>query len=152
MVLVQHVEIVWTKATRGMPQAEARARLPRVYAAMPGNAAYGYARLHLDEADGFQVEQRESRAAARLPVTEGSLCLRAAPDGRLILGLRWNPLRGQPRRYPRWRPASGRSCRSTAATPAIPGSGTPRTATTSPAVPRSIPTFSSAAHRPPASA
>lgn len=101
MVLVQHVEIVWTKATRGMPQAEARARLPRVYAAIPGNTAYGYARLRLEEADGFRVEQRESRAAARLPATEGSLCLRAAPDGRLILGLRWNPLRGQPRRYPR---------------------------------------------------
>lgn len=101
MVLVQHVEIVWTKATRGMPRAAERARLPRVYAVTPVGAVYGYVRLRLQEADDFRVVLQEQREAPQIPASAGSLCLRRGADDRLVLGLRWTWLRGQPPRHPR---------------------------------------------------
>src|SRR2546423_14994943 len=100
MVVVQVVEIRWTKATRGAPRANERAALPRAFvlSGMQGN--YVVQRYRLDEAAGFRPELLKEASSPVVPRLERSLALKLRDDAHLALGLVWDSIEGQPRRHP----------------------------------------------------
>jgi hypothetical protein len=101
MVVVQRVQILWTKETRGAPRANQRAGLPRIFVVVHNDENFGFYFQQMIERDGFKVNLIEQRRAAKLAASEGSLVLKENADGELILGLRWSSADGQPKRYPR---------------------------------------------------
>lgn len=100
LIAVQVVEIGWTKATRGAPRANERARLPRAFILPHTGAAYACQHYLMHEQEGFAAVLKKERQADRAPLKERSLILRERDDGVLVLGLKWDPSEGQPRRSP----------------------------------------------------
>ncbi|NHZ38622.1 hypothetical protein [Massilia aquatica] len=106
MIAVQVIEIRWTKATRGAPRANERAVLPRAFALLQTGAQYVYQNYLMHERDGFAAVLKKEKQVDHAPLKERSLVLRPRDDGVLVLGLKWDPSEGQPRR-----PASGTALR-----------------------------------------
>jgi len=100
-VVVQIVEILWTKATRGAPGANERSALPRQFILSGEGDAYVVEHHRLAEWEGnfapqpVRVETRQS-----VPGSEGELRIARGRDGTVRLGLDGTPYGGQPRRAP----------------------------------------------------
>jgi hypothetical protein len=108
MFIVQRVQILWTKETRGAPRANERAILPRVFSVAHSGDDFGFYFHKMIEQDDFKVNLVEQRQAARISVGESCLvlgksclALKEGPDDEVTLGLRWSSADGQPKRYPR---------------------------------------------------
>jgi hypothetical protein len=98
MVWVQQVDILYTKASRGAPQATERNRLPRAFALRSaGGHAFYFEHYKLLEAKDFTANLEECLNATAPPHRQSDLVMELAENG-LTLGLIWNNLIGQPRR------------------------------------------------------
>ncbi len=99
MLVVQLVEILWTKKSRGIPGADLRAALPRQFGIEPGEAPYVFQHLCLAEWRDFSPVLVKNEARSTVPRTEGSLYLRADDPAAVRLGLLGQASGGQPRRH-----------------------------------------------------
>ena len=101
MIVVQLVEIGWTKRSRGGPGAERRARLPRGFRLPAIPAPFLLHQVSLDEWNDFAMREREERGE-RPRAVERALTLRSADDGMLCVDFVDNALQGgHPWRAPR---------------------------------------------------
>ena len=100
-VVVQHIRIIWTKDSRGMPQAKIRSLLPRkLIISHSIQDKYHYSLYRLLEQSGFSCQLSTAIDQKNIPILAGN-CLRLREEGeQLILGLIADEL-GQPSRYPR---------------------------------------------------
>jgi hypothetical protein len=103
MIVVQHIEVIWTKASRGAPAATVRNRLPQALPHLPGagNETYLFRHHRFDESNAFAVTLIEARTADAPPRREGELLIALRPDGALTLGLRHTGITGKPPRRER---------------------------------------------------
>jgi|GEM_PF-1362682 len=100
-VVVQVVEILWTKATRGAPRSNERADLPRQFILSGETDTYVAEHHRLVEWDGdFAPMPVKVETRRVVPGSEGELRIAKGPDGTLRLGLSGTPHGGQPRRMP----------------------------------------------------
>lgn len=100
MLVIQVVEILWTKATRGAPRAKERVALPRAFAFAAGTQACLIQHYQLAEWDGFapRLWQQEERSTP--PGSMDSLQLISLGNDSYSLGILGTPHDGQPRRHP----------------------------------------------------
>jgi hypothetical protein len=99
MVWVQQVDILYTKSSRGAPAATARNKLPRAFSMQTsGHARYAFEHYRMLEWEDFVPKVTESGTVPSAPGHQGDLVIEASEDI-VRLGLRWNRLIGQPRRY-----------------------------------------------------
>ena len=100
-IAVQHIRIIWTKQSRGMPQAQIRSLLSRKL--MIGHDLkdkYTYCLYHMLEEKHFSCQISSFIEKNTVPLLAGN-CLRLREEnGQLILGLIADEF-GQPYRYPR---------------------------------------------------
>lgn len=101
MLAVQIVEILWTKATRGAPRADERARLPRAFPLSDAVSEYRVEPHRLSEWGGFAHQPLDVRLADSVPSHEGVLSIRRESGDTCLLGLIGAPGLGKPRRHPR---------------------------------------------------
>jgi hypothetical protein len=101
-VIVQRVEILWTKKTRSPPGAARRRATPRVFALDSARAPFVMERHRFREtARGAFAEGAVERATSETcPEHEGALVLQTEGDV-LVLGLRWDDRAGKPSRHPK---------------------------------------------------
>jgi hypothetical protein len=100
-VVVQIVEILWTKATRGAPRANERSALPRQFILSGEAEAYVAEHHRLAEWEGnFAPQPVRVETKQSVPGSEGELRLARGHDGAVHLGLNGTPYDGQPRRAP----------------------------------------------------
>ena len=99
MLVVQLVEILWTKESRGAPQATVRARLPRAFAVPGASAPYTIQHIRIAEWEGFSPSHVKTEQKASVPGVEGSLRIELLSD-RVTLGLGGDPSGGKPVRHP----------------------------------------------------
>jgi len=98
---VQQVDILYTKASRGAPQATVRNRLPRAFVMhVAGEPAFAFAHHRLLEWNDFQPVLQETGTAAAPPRGQNDLVIGASGDV-VTLGLRWRSSIGQPARHDR---------------------------------------------------
>jgi hypothetical protein len=98
MVWVQQVDILYTKASRGAPQATVRNRLPRafrIYTA--GEDVFYFEHYELLESKDFVSTLQDRSSAVSLPKRKNDLVMELS-ENILTLGLIWNQAIGQPRR------------------------------------------------------
>lgn len=100
MVVVQVVEILWTKTTRGAPGSTIRAALPRQYAIQLSDSPYVVNHVRLEERQDFRPVTFRHEALPSMPQREGCLCLHEDEPGHLQLGLDGTVSAGKPSRYP----------------------------------------------------
>jgi len=100
VLVVQVVEIVWTKATRGAPRASERAVLPRAFALLGGTDAVRIERYRMTEQDGFVPVLLRTERPPTAPRAVGVLQISIREHGRIVLGLSGTPHGGQPKRRP----------------------------------------------------
>lgn len=98
MIVVQIVEILWTKATRGAPRSNERAALPRAFAISSFAAAASIQHVRMTEWNGFRAESRESRHGSLPRLHVGAICLHLESPGLLAIDFIGEGLSGQPRR------------------------------------------------------
>ncbi|GAB3254514.1 hypothetical protein [Chitinimonas naiadis] len=101
MLTVQMIEILWTKATRGAPQANERVALVRAFPFDSSPAKYLTQRYRLAEWEDFQPQLISTETKQFIPHSEQELRIAAAPDGAFSLGIAGTPNSGQPKRYPK---------------------------------------------------
>jgi len=100
-LVVQIVEIFWTKATRGAPRANVRADLPRQFILSGEMGAYVVQRHRLAEwEDNFALQPVKVEVKRAVPGAEDELRIVQGQDGTIRLGLGGTPYGGQPRRVP----------------------------------------------------
>jgi len=103
MIVVQKIELVWTKRSRGGEGAQRRAALPLAFElpAFPaGDAAYHALLSH--EHQGFEPRDLERRPS--LPERDACVLFERRGDG-IRVGYQWSGVCGAPRRAqvsPRW--------------------------------------------------
>jgi len=98
VIWVQQVDIVYTKASRGAPQATVRNRLPRAFAILgSGDDAFYFEHYKLLESKDFVSNLQERSSAASAPKHKNSLVIELSENS-VTLGLTWNGSIGQPRR------------------------------------------------------
>lgn len=100
MVVVQIVEIIWTKATRGAPRALERVTLPRAFALDGTTAGYVVQRHRMRERESFRPDPVQVETKPSMPRTEGVLYLLFDDENRLSVGLTGVPHGGRPKRHP----------------------------------------------------
>lgn len=100
-VVVQHIRIIWTKDSRGMPQAQIRSLLPRkLLIGHDVKDKYNYCLYRMLEEKHFSCQATSIIHQDFIPLLAGN-CLRLREEsGQLILGVLADEL-GQPYRYPR---------------------------------------------------
>jgi hypothetical protein len=100
-VVVQIVEILWTKATRGAPRANERSALPRQFILSGEADAYVAEHHRLAEWEGnFALQPVKVETRQSVPGSEGELRIAKGQEGAVHLGLTGTPHDGQPRRTP----------------------------------------------------
>jgi len=100
-VVVQIVEILWTKATRGAPRANERSALPRQFILSGETGAYVAEHHRLAEWEGnFALQPVKVETKQSVPGSEGELHIGRGHDGAVNLGLSGTPYDGRPRRAP----------------------------------------------------
>ena len=98
VIWVQQIDIIYTKASRGAPQATIRNRLRRAFAMLGGGGdAFYFEHYKLLESKDFVSNLHETSSAASPPKRKNSLVIELAEKS-LTLGLMWNASIGQPRR------------------------------------------------------
>ncbi|MDP9912383.1 hypothetical protein J2W27_004509 [Variovorax boronicumulans] len=101
MLIVQVVEILWTKATRGAPRANERSALPRQFALSGEVGAYVAEHHRLVEWEGnFALQPVKVETKQSVPGSEDELRIISQRDGTFHLGLSGTPHGGRPRRMP----------------------------------------------------
>ena len=99
MLVVQIVEILWTKATRGAPRSNERVSLPRSFPINGATGHYFVQRHRIAEWEGFQPKHVKSEEKQSVPGSEDLLRISRSVDGSFLLGLSGAPDAGQPKRY-----------------------------------------------------
>jgi hypothetical protein len=98
MLWVQQVDVLYTKTSRGAPQATVRNQLPRAFAMMVGtDTAFAFERYTLSEWRDFFPVLIDSGTAISLPHHQNNLVIAESRDA-VTLGLVWNNAIGQPPR------------------------------------------------------
>lgn len=100
MLVVQVVEILWSKASRGAPESNARARLPRAFAVELLEAPYVLHHVRMAEWESFSPHRVKTESKESPPRIEGGLAIHSVESGAFRLGLMGNPSGGQPHRHP----------------------------------------------------
>jgi len=100
MLVVQVVEILWSKATRGAPEANLRAKLPRRFAIDLIDGPYLLHHVRMAEWEEFSPQLVKLEAKVSVPRTEGGLSIQAVEQASFRLGLIGNPAGGKPYRHP----------------------------------------------------
>lgn len=100
MLVVQVVEILWSKASRGAPESNARARLPRAFAVELLEAPYVLHHVRMAEWESFSPRRVKTESKESPPRIEGGLAIHSVESGTFRLGLIGNPSGGQPHRHP----------------------------------------------------
>jgi len=103
MLVVQVVEILWTKATRGAPRSNERVALPRAFSIEVTSCACAVQHYRIAEWESFQPTLVKSDAKDSVPGSVGLLHILQEPNGHFRLGLVGTPEGGQPRRHERSR-------------------------------------------------
>lgn len=100
MLVVQVVEILWTKATRGAPRSNERAALPRAFPLEIGAAAECTVQRHrMAEWDGFAPEALKLEHLSNVPGSIDVLRIQPEKGGAFLLGMLATPNAGsQPKR------------------------------------------------------
>lgn len=100
MIVVQVVEILWTKATRGAPRANERVGLSRafVFEGTPSPCLVQHYRLA--EWEDFQPKLIKSDRPPSVPGSVGAVRITSQPNGVVALGFLGTPNSGQPSRRP----------------------------------------------------
>ena len=101
MLVVQIVEIIWTKATRGAPRANERAAVPRAFPVHGDRATYLRQHYRMIESEDFAPTLLTEESSETVPSQQRSLRIRKTSDSKLSLGLVWSPIEGQPSRHPK---------------------------------------------------
>ena len=99
MLVVQIVEILWTKATRGAPRSNERVALPRAFPIVGDRASYVVQRHRMAEWESFRPALIKTEARPTVPGSEGSLRISQGEDEAFTLGLLAEAHNGQPRRF-----------------------------------------------------
>ncbi len=100
MLIVQVVEILWTKATRGAPRSNERVGLARGFAIAPGSAECLVQHHRMAEWEGFSPKVTRLDALATLPDSIDVLGVTRENDDAFSLGILGTPDSGQPTRRP----------------------------------------------------
>ena len=100
MLVLQVVEILWTKATRGAPRANERVALPRAFAFAAGSQACLIQHYQQAEWDDFTPRLRQQEERNAPPGSMDALQLISLGSDRYSLGILGTPHDGQPRRHP----------------------------------------------------
>lgn len=98
MLVVQVVEILWTKATRGAPRSNERAGLPRAFAIAGEKGEYLIQRHRMAEWDDFRPGLVKVETKPSVPGSEGSVRISHGEHGTFTLGLLGTAHDGQPKR------------------------------------------------------
>jgi len=99
MLVVQMIEILWTKATRGSPGADRRVALPRALPVDVVAGPYFVHRFQMAEWRDFELSLVASETKPSPPEDEHVLQIAVAPEGGYLLGLSGTPHAGQPLRH-----------------------------------------------------
>lgn len=98
VIWVQQVDILYTKASRGAPQATVRNNLPRAFVMLGGgDDAFYFEHYKLLEPKEFVSSLQEQSRAVSPPKRKNSLVIELSENS-VTLGLMWNASIGQPRR------------------------------------------------------
>ena len=100
MLVLQVVEILWTKATRGAPRANERVALPRAFTFAAGSQACLIQHYQQAEWDDFTPRLRQQEERSIPPASMDALQLISLGSDRYSLGILGTPHDGQPRRHP----------------------------------------------------
>jgi hypothetical protein len=100
MLVVQVVEILWTKATRGAPRSNERANLPRAFPIEGGPGQCIIQRHRIAEWEGFSPKLIQCERSPSIPGSVEVLRISSEPAGTFTLGILGTPSAGQPKRYP----------------------------------------------------
>lgn len=100
MLVIQVVEIFWTKATRGAPRSKERVGLPRAFPVSPTSEPCLIQRYRIEEREAFAPRLVKQETAVNFPGSVDVLQITALAGGRFALGISGTPYSGQPRRYP----------------------------------------------------
>ena len=101
MLVIQSVQILWTKATRGAPQSNERVALPRAFPLDASSGEYVVQRYRIAEWEGFAPRLIATEIKEAVPGAEEVLRISRQSDGTFRLGLAGTPYNGQPTRHPR---------------------------------------------------
>lgn len=100
MIVVQVVEILWTKATRGAPRANERVGLSRAFAFERTPSPCLVQHYRLAEWEDFQPKLIKSDRPPSVPGAVGAVRITSQPNGVVSLGFLGTPSSGQPSRRP----------------------------------------------------
>jgi hypothetical protein len=98
MLVVQVVEILWTKATRGAPRSNERVALSRAFAIAGDKGEYVIQRHRMAEWESFRPNIVKAETKPSVPGSEESLRIARGELGSFTLGLLGTPHDGQPKR------------------------------------------------------
>ncbi|RGE45645.1 hypothetical protein DZC30_08715 [Comamonas testosteroni] len=100
MLIIQVVEILWTKATRGAPRANERVALPRAFPFSAGDQPCVIQRYQMAEWKDFAPLLLEQKEQQTIPGSVDALQIIALGNDSYSLGIHGTPHDGQPRRHP----------------------------------------------------
>jgi hypothetical protein len=100
MLVVQVVEILWTKATRGAPRSNERVMLPRVFPIASGRGECMVQRHRIAEWEEFSPKLVKAGESLPLPGGVDVLRISRHSNGSFTLGVLGTPNAGQPKRRP----------------------------------------------------
>jgi hypothetical protein len=100
MLVVQVVEILWTKATRGAPRSNERVSLPRQFPVLGGSGECLVQRHRMAEWEQFAPKLVKTDERLSLPGSVDVLRISRLSEGSFTVGILGTPNAGQPRRRP----------------------------------------------------
>jgi hypothetical protein len=100
VIVIQVVEILWTKATRCAPRSRERVQLPRAFVFESTSAAHLVQQYRLAEWEDFQPKLVKSDLLQSVPTSVGAVRIASQADGVFALGFLGTPNSGQPSRRP----------------------------------------------------
>ena len=100
MLVVQIIEIIWTKATRGAPRSKERASLPRAFPVESGVGECLVQRYRMSEREEFCPMLVVSSSSLPLPGVVGVLRIVPEAHSGYVLSFAGTPNLGQPKRRP----------------------------------------------------
>ena len=100
MLIVQVVEILWTKATRGAPRSNERVNLTRAFPIEGGSSECVVQRSRIAEWEAFSPKLIKCEEAQTVPGSVDVLRISSEPEGSFTLGILGTPNAGQPKRHP----------------------------------------------------